>query len=140
MNCWQIMTAMNWKGRRDFWGISLISMIVSSFLLSIQIRSMPLRPECRTLSLKKDLIICSQSWTSEVLRRKGPLSLSMIRSLHKHLNIQAEILIQNNNIFSPAENAVIDSQKFPVSKKIQLSCVKGIKTGIKGHAGKAGSS
>ncbi len=45
---------------------------------------------------RKDLIpiIGSQSKVSEVLRRKLPLSLSMMRNLHKKLHIPAEILLQ----------------------------------------------
>lgn len=45
---------------------------------------------------RKDLIPCmgSISKVSEVLSRKRPLSLSMIRRLHKGLGIPAEILIE----------------------------------------------
>jgi HTH-type transcriptional regulator / antitoxin HigA len=45
---------------------------------------------------RKDLIpyIGSQSKVSEVLNRKRPLSLSMIRALEKGLGIPAEVLIQ----------------------------------------------
>ena len=39
--------------------------------------------------------IGSRSKVSEILREKRTLSLSMIRSLHTHLNIPAEILIKN---------------------------------------------
>jgi len=45
---------------------------------------------------RKDLIpiIGSQSKVSEVLRRKRPLSLSMMRNLHEKLHIPTEILLQ----------------------------------------------
>lgn len=45
---------------------------------------------------RNDLLrfIPSKSKVSEILARKRPLSLAMIRSLHKGLNIPAEILIQ----------------------------------------------
>jgi len=45
---------------------------------------------------RKDMIpyIGSQSKVSEVLNRKRPLSLTMIRSLHEGLGIPAEVLIQ----------------------------------------------
>ncbi len=49
------------------------------------------------LGLKqKDLVqyIPAKSKVSEVLNRKRPLSLSMIRALHKNLGIPAEILVQ----------------------------------------------
>ncbi len=38
--------------------------------------------------------IGSRGRVSEILSRKRPLSLSMIRSLHEHLGISAEILIR----------------------------------------------
>lgn len=49
---------------------------------------------------RKDLIpiIGSQSKVSEVLNRKRPLSLSMIRNLHKVLHIPAEILLQDTTM------------------------------------------
>lgn len=45
---------------------------------------------------RKDLekYIGSQSKVSEVLNRKRPLSIAMIRALHKGLNIPAEVLLQ----------------------------------------------
>jgi HTH-type transcriptional regulator/antitoxin HigA len=44
---------------------------------------------------QKDLVkfIPAKSKISEVLNRKRPLSLSMIRGLHKHLGISAEVLV-----------------------------------------------
>ena len=46
---------------------------------------------------RKDLIpiFGSQSKVSEILNRKRPLSLSMIRRVHEVLNIPAEILLQD---------------------------------------------
>ena len=46
---------------------------------------------------RKDLvpIIGSQSKVSEILNRKRPLSLSMMRRLHEELNIPAAILLQD---------------------------------------------
>jgi len=46
--------------------------------------------------IQKDLVpyIGSQSKVSEVLNRKRPLSLSMIRALHEGLGIPAEVLLQ----------------------------------------------
>lgn len=45
----------------------------------------------------KDLIryLGSRSKVSEVLNRRRPLSLNMIRALHKGLGIQAEVLLQD---------------------------------------------
>ena len=47
---------------------------------------------------RKDLIsyIGSQSKVSEVLNRKRPLSLSMIRALNEGLGISAEVLLQKS--------------------------------------------
>lgn len=44
---------------------------------------------------QKDLakVLPGKNRVSEVLNHKRPLSLSMIRSLHKHLHIPAEVLI-----------------------------------------------
>ena len=48
----------------------------------------------------KDLVpfIGSASKVSEVLNGKRPLSLTMIRNLHRHLGIPAEVLIQDSEI------------------------------------------
>ena len=45
---------------------------------------------------QKDLtrFIPAKSKVSEVLNRKRPLSLSMIRALHRHLGISAEVLVR----------------------------------------------
>ena len=47
---------------------------------------------------QKDLTACiaSKSKISEVLNHKRPLSLSMIRQLHQHLGIPAEVLIRES--------------------------------------------
>lgn len=44
---------------------------------------------------QKDLakVLPGKNRVSEILHRKRPLSLGMIRSLHRHLNIPAEVLI-----------------------------------------------
>jgi HTH-type transcriptional regulator/antitoxin HigA len=59
------------------------------------IEAIKFRMEQRQLS-QKDLIpyIGSRSRVSEVLNRKRPLTLKMIRTLHKELGIPAEVLIQ----------------------------------------------
>ncbi|EFI35772.1 transcriptional regulator, XRE family [Desulfonatronospira thiodismutans ASO3-1] len=49
---------------------------------------------------QKDLaeIIGSSSKVSEVLNKKRRLSLAMIRALHAHLNIPAEVLLQEDGV------------------------------------------
>ena len=51
---------------------------------------------------RKDLVpyIGSLSMVSEVLSRKRPLSLSMIRRLHRGLDIPADILIEDLSVAS----------------------------------------
>ncbi len=60
---------------------------------------------------RKDLIpyIGSSSKVSEVLSRKRPLSLPMIRRLHKGLGIPANILIED-----------VETDFFPVNKDSQI--------------------
>jgi len=54
--------------------------------------------------LQKSLIpyIGSKSKVSEILARKRPLTLKMIRALNKALNIPAEILLQESKYMSKA--------------------------------------
>ncbi|MBS3756939.1 MAG: transcriptional regulator [Desulfobacterales bacterium] len=54
---------------------------------------------------QKDLIpyIGSRSKVSEVLNRKRPLSLSMVRRLHNSLGIPAEVLLQEPGAEIPKE-------------------------------------
>lgn len=68
--------------------------------------------------------IGSRSKVSEVLRGKRTLSLSMIRSLHAHLNIPAEILISEGMAFPPdGEDVKWDS--FPSKEIIDRGWVTG---------------
>ncbi|PKL22192.1 MAG: hypothetical protein CVV48_04000 [Spirochaetae bacterium HGW-Spirochaetae-4] len=70
---------------------------------------------------RRDLIpiIGSQSKVSEILNRKRPLSLSMIRKLHEELNIPAEILLQDTQ-----QNQVPEKQftyeNYPVPEMFKL--------------------
>ena len=68
--------------------------------------------------------IGSRSKVSEVLRGKRTLSLSMIRSLHAHLSIPAEILIQEGMDFPPDGEAV-KWDSFPVKEIIDRGWVLG---------------
>lgn len=62
----------------------------------------------------KDLVpyIGSASKVSEVLNGKRPLSLTMIRNLHRHLGIPAEVLIQDEGDASGGSD--LDPKQFPV--------------------------
>lgn len=73
-----------------------------------------------------DLIpyIGSRSRVSEVLRGKRTLSLSMIRSLHTHLNIPAEILIAEGMEF-PIDGEAVNWGSFPVTEIVSRGWVAG---------------
>ena len=68
--------------------------------------------------------IGSRSKVSEVLRGKRTLSLSMIRSLHTHLNIPAEILISKGTAFPP-DGKDVKWDSFPVKEIIDRGWVAG---------------
>ena len=70
---------------------------------------------------RKDLtpIIGSQSKVSEILSRKRPLSLSMIRNLHEALHIPAEILMQDTTKNQVPEQK-FHFKEYPISKMFQL--------------------
>lgn len=73
------------------------------------------RMEQQNLS-QRDLVpfIGSRSKVSEVLSRKRPLTLSMIRALHKGLNIPLKVLLQEKNRHDSNDN--IDYSRFPVQE------------------------
>jgi len=63
--------------------------------------------------------IGNKSKVSEVLHRKRPLSLSMIRKLHKGLGIPADILLQESGqALSPVHEG-IDWQNFPLAEMLK---------------------
>jgi HTH-type transcriptional regulator/antitoxin HigA len=68
----------------------------------------------------RDLVplIGNRSKVSEVLSRKRPLSLSMVRALHKGLGIPAKSLIREQSLFE-SEESEIEWGRFPVSEMIR---------------------
>lgn len=58
-------------------------------------------------------LIGSRGKVSEVLSGKRPLTLKMIRALHEHLGIPAEILLKQPGALLPETPAEIDWSKFP---------------------------
>jgi HTH-type transcriptional regulator / antitoxin HigA len=68
--------------------------------------------------------IGSRSKVSEVLNGKRPLSLSMIRSIHTHLKIPAEVLISEGMDFPPDGEAV-KWGSFPVKEIVERGWVSG---------------
>jgi HTH-type transcriptional regulator/antitoxin HigA len=77
---------------------------------------------------QKDLIplIGNRSKVSEVLSGKRDLSLRMIRALHEHLRISADILLQNKEISSLDEDSDIDYESFPISEMKKYGAFEGI--------------
>ena len=68
--------------------------------------------------------IGSKSKVSEVLNKKRPLSLSMMRALHKGLGIPAEILLQEQGQDFPEEIPEIDWTLFPIHEMISLGWIQ----------------
>ncbi len=72
----------------------------------------------------------SRSKVSEVLNGKRPLTLAMMRSLHKGLGIPADILLQEPEASFPESIPDLDWSKFPViemARKGWMPAVSGIK-------------
>ena len=60
--------------------------------------------------------IGSSAKASEVLSGRRNLTLSMIRALHQHLDIPAEVLIQEPGGVIPEDDGAIDWSRFPVAE------------------------
>jgi HTH-type transcriptional regulator/antitoxin HigA len=65
----------------------------------------------------------SKSKVSEVLNRKRPLSLSMMRALHKGLGIPAEILLQEEGQDFPENIPELDWTRFPIQEMMKLGWI-----------------
>ena len=73
---------------------------------------------------QKDLIECigSKSKVSEILNRKKPLTLNMIKNIHEYLGIPLEILLQKNKKENPAPKRKVSFfQKLDVVREKELS-------------------
>lgn len=83
----------------------------------------------------KDLVplIGSISKVSEVLARKRPLSLAMIRALHKGLGIPAEVLISasGEDDFDLSAEPQHNFNKFPLMEMLERGCFSDFKGGAK---------
>jgi len=67
----------------------------------------------------------SRSKVSEVLAGKRPLTLQMIRGLHQHLDIPAEVLLQTPGVSLPKTPEALDWSKFPVKAMKKLGWFQG---------------
>jgi HTH-type transcriptional regulator/antitoxin HigA len=80
----------------------------------------------------RDLIpyIGSRSKVSEVLGRKRPLTLTMVRSLHDRLHIPAKALIQQAELL-PLEADQPDWSRFPIRDMAARGWIEGSITGLR---------
>lgn len=67
---------------------------------------------------QRDLVpyLGSRSKVSEILTGKRSLTLSMIRALHKHLQIPADVLLQESNATLPDAPDEVDWSRYPVKE------------------------
>jgi len=74
---------------------------------------------------QRDLVpyIGSRSKVSEVLSRKRPLTLSMIRALHSNLGIPAKVLLEERDL-SDLEEEHIDWGRFPLREMMARGWIK----------------
>jgi HTH-type transcriptional regulator/antitoxin HigA len=75
---------------------------------------------------KKDLVpyFGSLSKVSEVLNRKRPLTLAMIRKLHTGLGIAAETLLQGDDGIDLSDTPAYDPSKFPLQEMFKRGYFK----------------
>ncbi|MHC4178838.1 MAG: ImmA/IrrE family metallo-endopeptidase [Planctomycetota bacterium] len=87
------------------------------------IEAIKFRMEQQNLT-QRDLVpfVGSRSKVSEVLSRKRPLTLSMIRSLHANLGIPARVLLQERDP-SVLEESGVDWARFPVREIVSRGWV-----------------
>jgi len=107
--------------------LDLLSILVENyekehflFKLPSPINAINFRMEEQGLK-QKDLIpfIGSKSKVSEILSGKRPLTIQMIRALHKGLDIPAEVLLKDIHKPTTKEPSEIDWNKFPIKEMVK---------------------
>jgi len=75
---------------------------------------------------QRDLIpfIGNRAKVSRVLSGKSPLTLKMIRALHEHLGIAAEVLLKEPGATLPQDMENMDWNKFPIKAMAKLGWLK----------------
>jgi HTH-type transcriptional regulator/antitoxin HigA len=110
-------------GTPEFDQLDLLTLLIQDyesrqyqFVPPDPVEAIKFRMEQQNLT-SRDLIpyIGSRSKVSEVLSRKRPLTLSMIRALHSGLRIPASVLIQEQD---QEEEVDIDWDRFPIKQMI----------------------
>jgi HTH-type transcriptional regulator/antitoxin HigA len=84
---------------------------------------------------QQDLVpfIGSRSKVSEIINRKRPLTLAMMRSLHRGLGIPADILLGATGAAFPEKSPDIAWERFPLNEMMKRGWIKKIDD-IKNHA------
>jgi HTH-type transcriptional regulator / antitoxin HigA len=74
----------------------------------------------------RDLVpfIGSRAKVSEVLSEKRPLTLQMVRALHEHLGIPAEVLLRQPGVSLPEIPGDVDYSKFPLAAMAKLGWIE----------------
>ena len=107
--------------------LEVLGILVSDYEEKFEPIELPSIPEAIKFEMdrlgltQKDLIpyIGSRPKVSEVLSGKLRPTLRMMRALHKHLGIPAEVLLQDPDASLPREKANIDWSKFPVKEMLK---------------------
>ncbi len=88
--------------------------------------------------MQRDLVpyIGSKSKVSEILSRKRPLTIQMIRSLHAGLGIPAEVLLQEpkKTRHDQCQDIELDWEKFPVDEMVKRGWIKTSIKSIRKHS------
>lgn len=122
-------------GTRDADRLELLTLLIQDYesrqvpaRLPDPVEAVRFRMEQQGLS-QRDLVpfIGSRSKVSEVLSRKRPLTLSMIRALHRGLDIPAEALL-GEHAADALDKGDVDWGRFPVREIVARGWVKGVST------------
>lgn len=70
--------------------------------------------------------IGSRGKVSEVLAGKQPLTLAMIRALHRHLGIPAEVLLADASSSGAEEKDCLDWSRFPINEMMKRGWVRSV--------------
>ncbi|MBN1458441.1 MAG: ImmA/IrrE family metallo-endopeptidase [Armatimonadetes bacterium] len=128
-------------GTPDADRLEVLSVLVQEYERKKHGRSLPdpvdaiqFRMEQQGLT-QRDLVpyIGSRSKVSEVLSRKRPLTLSMIRALHAHLGIPAEVLLQDQGEGDLPSDS-IEWDRFPVREIVRRNWVRTACAHLQDHA------
>lgn len=110
--------------------LELLSLVIDDYERSILPRlevnpldAIRLRMEQMSLRPKDlEMYIGARSKVSEVLSGKRPLSLEMIKKLHRGLGIPAEVLLGQDEVIDLSELDAVDYTKFPLAEMFNEGC------------------